>query len=208
MKKILRVIRLIPIIIKNLFFIAFNAIKRELCGRSWLFWLVGVIILVVVLGGGIFGYRKYQRSKLVAQMTDSQVSLSKAAAMGKMTTHKLLVQIENVKCPDGQANQCFQRGDIVLIMPGNHQFSIAEKTGFLIVPADLTDKQAEILTQATQKDTGKNNPDDQSLLDTTARRRYSVDLSKIGISPDDQKGQEITGKIFQWSNVIFEKKGN
>ncbi|MDR3558903.1 MAG: hypothetical protein P4L58_00680, partial [Candidatus Pacebacteria bacterium] len=76
MKKILRAIRLIPIIIKNLFLLTFDAIRRSLRGRSWLFWLAAVIILAVVVGGGIFGYRKYQRSKLVAQMTDSQVSLS------------------------------------------------------------------------------------------------------------------------------------
>ncbi|MDR3583224.1 MAG: hypothetical protein P4L62_02605 [Candidatus Pacebacteria bacterium] len=208
MKKILRAIRLIPIIIKNLFLLTFDAIRRSLRGRSWLFWLAAVIILAVVVGGGIFGYRKYQRSKLVAQMTDSQVSLSQAATMGKATAHKLLVQIENTKCPVGQTSQCYQRGDIVLIMPSNHQFSLAEKTGFLILLVDLTDKQAEILTQATQKDTGKNGPDGRPILDTTARRRYAMDLSKVGISPNDQKGQEITGKTYQWSDVISQKKGN
>lgn len=206
MKKILRAIKLIPIIIKNLFWLTLEAIGHSFRRRPWLAVII-VIILAGAVWGGLVGYRKYKRSEIVAQMTDSQVTLAQAATTGKATTHKLLVQIENTKCPAGESSQCYQRGDIVLIMPGTHKFSIAEKTGFLIVPVDLTAKQSELLVQATQKDTGKNGPDGQPLLDTIAQRRYAVNLAKLGIPAGDQRGKELT-TTYKWNDIIYEKKGN
>lgn len=207
MKKIWRALRLIPIIIRNLFFIIFESVGHAFRRRPWIAGIAILVVLAAIIGGGVIEYKKYKRSQLIAQMTGGQVTLSQAAAMGKVTVHKLLVQIENIKCPAGQSSQCYQRGDIVLIMPGNHHFSIAEKTGFLVVPVKLTDKQTELLVQATQKDTGKNGPDGQPILDTTAMRRYAVNLAKLGISPDDQRGKELT-TTYKWSDIIFEKKGN
>lgn len=185
--------------------------KYKIVSYKPLMIFVASIVTIVAI---IFGWRWYQKN------ARENPSLSQAAKMGEMTTHKLMVQIENKNCPPEMASGCYERGDIVLIKEGGWEFSDAEKEGFLILHMDLTDKQAEIMVQALEKK-GKTPsvPDGTSppskgeedkpkdmppMMETLKMRKYTVNFEKIGIGPDDQKGREITDKVFKW-NVVSEK---
>lgn len=96
-------------------------------------------------------------------------------------------------------------------MPGDHQFSTAEKEGMLIVKMDLTPAQTEVLTRAKEEEKtfwgemkGRNEKEAPKQL---KKRKYAVDLSKIGISEGDEKGREIEDRIFKW-DIVLEKKTN
>jgi hypothetical protein len=157
----------------------------------------GLIILVAI--GGYFGIKKYLRYRAIHK---NDITLEEASRMGEKTRHKLMVQIQNIK---GNAEGRYQRGDIVLIKPGDFEFSEAEKTGFLILHMDITDKQAEVLVRSLQKDTGKDDSHGEPQMDSVKRRKYMIDFSKIGISENDQQGRERKDKIFGW-DVVIEKK--
>lgn len=189
-------------VVKNFFLIIYHEIRKKIRKYSWLAWIILAAILAGATWGGMVGYKKYKRHEYLQQ---DEVSLSQAAKMGEMTTQKLMVQIENPKGNQEDLKGRYKRGDIVLIKPGNFEFSEAEKSGFLILHMDLTDKQAEILVRSKQTDSGKNEPDGHPKLDTLERRRYTVDLSKIGLLDGDQSGREISDKIFKW-DVVLEKK--
>lgn len=198
----MRYIKLFLTVLKNLFLIAFHEIRKIFRKHSWLVWVAWAVIFSAVIWGGVVGYKKYKRYTYLHR---DEVSLSQAAEMGEMVTQKLMVQIESPKGNPEDLKGRYQRGDIVLIKPGDFEFSEAEKTGFLILHMDLTQKQAEILVRSKQIDSGKNGPGGEPQLDTLARRQYKVSLEKIGIGDDDQKGREISDKIFKW-DVIAEKE--
>ena len=165
---------------------------------------VGIIAAIMLIIAGIFWvWKKVHLSKL--GNPDQTMSLGAAAKIGQVSTHKLMIAIENPKCPTDQENTCYQRGDIVLIMAGDHEFSTAEKEGFLIVKMDMTDKQAELMTLSLEKVTGQDKETGAPKTDTLKRRKFMVQLDKLGIAADDQKGQEITDKTFKWDEVVKEK---
>jgi len=194
-------IKLIGTIIKNLFLILWHEAKklwRKKAGK-----IIVSLLVVLILGfGGYKIWRNYHPNP-----NDPNLSLAAAARIGTVTTHKILVQIENRNCPAAIASGCYQRGDIVLIKPGDFQFSDAEKEGFLILRMQLTDKQAEVLVQSIQKQ-AKNQPKEktpggQPMMDTVAMRKYSVDLKKIGIADNDRKGRE-EDTVYKW-DIVREK---
>lgn len=160
---------------------------------------IAVIAVAILIAGFFIFWEKNQ--------TPQQPTLQEAGKIGELATNKLMVQIENPKGNAEDIKGRFERGDIVLIFLANHQFSLAEKEGFLILQMDLTPTQAQLLTQSLQeqktfwqdmispKEPGKN----------LKRRKFTVDLAKIGIVPNDQKGREIEDKIFSW-DIITEKQ--
>jgi hypothetical protein len=165
-------------------------------------WTIIVIIILVVFGGGYKAWRYYH-----PKADDQNLSLAQAAKIGTVTTHKLMVQIENRNCPPEIASGCYERGDIVLIKDGGFEFSDAEKEGFLILHMDLTDKQAEVLVQSLQQKAKEQpkekTPNGQPAMDQLKMRKYAVDLGKIGIGNDDQKGREVD-TVYKW-DIIKEK---
>lgn len=195
----MKYVKLALTIIKNLFLIILYETKKVFRAHTWVAWVLAVAILAGGVWGGVWGYKKYQRHKAIY---GDDVSLKEAAKMGEAVTHKLLVQIENPKGNPEDVKGRYQRGDIVLIKQGDFQFSQAEKSGFLILRMDLTEKQAEILVRSKEADTGKDDPDGRPQLEILARRRYVVDLGKIGLAESDQTGREIEDKIFKWDTVI------
>jgi len=158
-------------------------------------WGLIAIIILVLAGGGYKTWRYYHPNP-----NDPNLSLSQAARIGQVTTHKLMVQIENRNCPPAMASGCYERGDIVLIKPGDWQFSAAEKTGFLILHMDLTDKQAEALVRSLDKNTNQKGPNGQPQMEQLKMRRYAVDLQKIGIGPDIVSGREVD-TVYNWDMV-------
>jgi len=156
---------------------------------------IAIVAVVVIIAAVFFVWQKNSFSK--------DPSLKEAAKMGEIATHKLMIQIEAPKGREEDMSGRYERGDIVLIFPADHQFSLAEKEGFLIVQMDLTPTQAEILTRAKAESLGG----EASKLEapkTLKRRKFTVDLSKLGIAPEDRTGREIGDKIFSW-DVVTEK---
>jgi hypothetical protein len=163
--------------------------------------IIGAIILILILAGGVFYFLKNKRA---SGPKDEKITLEQAAQIGEKTTHKLLVQIEEPKGRPEDLKGRYERGDIVLIAPGDKEFSEAEVSGFLIIKMDLTEKQAEMLVRSKETETGEKDESGQPMTEQLKRRKYSVDLGKAGIAPDDFAGREISGRIFKW-DIVSEK---
>jgi len=203
-------------IIKNFFPVLFGEL-RDLLGRNRKArWIFAVLIIASLSFGGYKIWKNFYPDP-----NSQNLTLSQAGRIGEVTTHKLMVQIENKNCPPETQSGCYERGDIVLIKDGAWEFSGAEKNGFLILHMDLTEKQAEILVQALEKKMktpsvpdGTSPPlkegeeklkDIPPQMETLKMRKYAVSLSEIGISPDDQKGRENNDTIYKWE-IVKEKR--
>jgi len=195
--------KLIPVIAKNLFLMAREGIISLYKKPGWR--ISAVIVVVIIVIGGVFGYRAWQRDRMIPAL--DKLSLAQAAKMGTKTTDELLIQIENSKCDPAMSSTCYQRGDVVLTVEGEKQWSEAETEGFLIIKMDLTPTEAQLLTHPLETLSAKQNPGPggQPNFDQKQLRRFAVDLSKIGIAPDDQSGRLISDKVFT-SDILIEKK--
>lgn len=196
MKKIL-----LPfIIIKNICVI--------ICEEIWSFArkkpkAVIAVILLIFLALGISYYFKGKNGG--DSYGDLQkLTLEKAAREGEKTTLQLLIQIEKPKGNSDDASGRHERGDVVLTAPADKEFSIAEKEGFLILKMDLTPKQVEILTLPMEEKINKKDPEGNPIRETLKRRKFAVDLGKIGISEDDEKGRVLEDKIYTW-DILYQK---
>jgi len=189
----MRIIKLIPIIIKNLSLM------------SWQYKPTRLAIIILILAAiGFSGWRYYQHK---TDPNDSDMTLKEAAKIGEVATHKLMVQIEPSKCPPELMNGCYERGDIVVILSGGRDFSDGEKAGFLILNMDLTPKQAELLMRPSEKES-KEKPKDMPkdappMMEQVKIRRYAVDLARIGIGSDIKTGQ-VVDSIYK-ADIIREK---
>lgn len=161
------------------------------------------IAVVIILAGSIWFYEK---NKKPAGDPDEKLTLAEAAEMGETVAYKLMIQIETPKGNPEDLKGRYEKGDIVLILPASHEFSTAEKEGFLIIKVDLTEKQTQLLTRSLNEIKKEKDEAGMPLRETLKRRKFYVDLAKIGIAGNDQKGHEITDKSFKWKEVIGEKK--
>ena len=196
----MKILKLIPVVIKNFLLIVFYETRKFIKSKPFLSLIIFVAVIVII-GGGIWGWQKYNNR--AGKIIEDEVTLSEAAKMGEVTTHKLLVQIEVPKGSPEDIKGRHERGDIVLIKNADHEFSIAEKTGFLILKMDITEKQSELLVRSLEAQTGEKEEDGAPRTEQLKRRKFTIDLSKIGISPDDQKGREEE-KIYSW-DIVKEK---
>lgn len=201
-----RKLKLILRIMKNFFPVIIGDLRDFLKRSRKARWIFAVAVISALGFGGYKIWKNYRPDP-----NSQDLSLSQAGRIGEVTTHKLLVQIENKNCPQDLQNGCYERGDIVLIKDGKWEFSDAEKAGFLILHMDLTDKQAEVLVQSLEEKSKIQPPKDEKeknspeMMETLKMRKYAVDLAKISIGPDDQKGRENSGTIYKW-DIVKEKK--
>lgn len=191
----MRILKLLPTIIKNL-----SLMIWEYEPTRW------ALIILIIAGIG-FGGWKYYKSKTNPMR---EMSLSEAAKIGEVTTHKLMVEMNGTNCPPEKSAGCYERGDIIVIHPADRDFSDGEKESAFIIKMDLTDKQAELLLHPEQViskpkeiPAGMDSKKIQPMAENVKLRRYAVDLKKIGISDDDHKGRVID-KIYKW-DVVREK---
>lgn len=169
---------------------------------SWYKISLLVLGLIVIFVGGYFLAKKF-RSPKGPENDPQKITLTQAAQVGEEATLKLLVQIEQPKGRPENMSGRYERGDIVLTAPADKEFSDAEKTGFLIIKMDLTEKQAELLSLSLKEATGGKDPAGNPETKDVKRRKFALDLAKIGIAPDDFKGKEITDKIFTWDALYL-----
>lgn len=201
---------LIFVIIKNLFLIIFEEIGLLFKRLGFKKGAVFVVLLAALGAGGYWGLAKYKTWR----HDPRQVSLKEAAKEGEMKTYKLLIQIENPKGNPEDIKGRYERGDIVLTAPADRQFSQAEESGFLIIKMDLTQTQAEVLLRPQVeekplelfKKDDREGPEGPEPEKQIKRRRYRVNLEKIGIAPDDFKGRVIDDKTFKWDVVLEDKE--
>ncbi|MFA6048105.1 MAG: hypothetical protein WCV59_00130 [Parcubacteria group bacterium] len=192
----MRIFKLILTILKNLILITFDE-SRKLLKRSKVARWILVVLIIAAIGCG--GFRWYKNK---TDPNNPDMSLSDAAKIGTVTTHKLMVEIESSKCPPEKASGCYERGDIVVILPGERDFSDSEKAGFLILKMDLTDKQAELLLHPVEK-ISQGIKNISPMPEQIKIRRYAVDLKKIGIGDDVQAGK-VMDQIYKW-DIVQEK---
>lgn len=170
-------------------------------------WISGILLFSVFLLSGC----QSVNSNHPATSDNKTITLPQAPKTDPVSRHKLLVQIENRPCPSDDSAGCFERGDILLIKPGDWEFSDGEKEGFLILQMDMTEGQAETLVRSLDKEAEIEPPQDEEenetppSQETLKLRRYAVDLGKVGLRPDEQKGREITDQVYNW-NIIKEKE--
>jgi hypothetical protein len=160
-----------------------------------------VIPIIVILAIIFIGYFIWQHQKNKGAPDLDTLTLSQAAREGQMTEMKLLVQIETPQGRPEEANSRLERGDVVLAKPADWQFSDAEKSGFLIIKVKLTPTLADLIVQPLNKKFGSEASKNSEEL---KRRKFAVDLKKIGIQPEDEKGREIDDKTFDW-NILIQK---
>jgi len=146
--------------------------------------IIGFVIAVVIVA-----YNNHQANPLI-----------QAGKTGEKATMQVLIQIGNLR---GCTSGCLERGDVVMTADADKEWSIAEKEGFLIIKMDLTPAQDQLLVKPLEKDLGKDERG-RPKTEQLKRRQYAIDLSKIGIAPDDEKGRVIN-KTFGW-DVVYEKK--
>jgi hypothetical protein len=172
--------------------------KRDLLAKASRYYtkknLLLASVALVILFGSVYGIYRYRQWLY----RDENLTLSRAAKVGEVTTHKLMVQIEEPRSAQGR----YERGDIVMATPGDKEFSEAEKGGFLILRMDITEKQAEILMRSLMEKTGEKDELGKPIESMAKRRKHAIDLSEIGIAADDFRGREMTDKIWKWDIVI------
>jgi len=162
------------------------------------------VAILVTAGAGFFLWKTFTRPD--TGNPNDYLTLNEAANLGEKATYKLMIQIETPKGNPEDLKGRYQRGDIVLIKPVDWQLSDAEKNGFLIVKMDLTEKQTELLTMSLDEIKRERNEAGRPERETLERRKYTVNLEKLGIAPDNERGQEITDKAFRWEEVASEKE--
>ena len=184
----MKILKLLPVIAKNLVLIIIYELKKLRRRSRKARWAMNFIIVVLII---FFGYRI--ANNYFFDPNSHNLNLSQAARVGKVSTHRLLVELVGSTAP-GQ----YERGDIILIASANSQFTAEERSKFLIINMNLTDKQAEVLLQSLKKSTS-----DPAETISLKRRKYAVNLGKAGIKNNDRQGRVIE-KTYQW-NIIYEK---
>lgn len=159
------------------------------------------VLGAAVVAGGI-GFAAYKVVKNYRQTPAiERMSINEAAKIGEKKTVQLLVQIAPAKS-EGR----LERGDVVLSAPEDKQFSIAEKEGFLIIKIRLTESEEQLMALALNEQKGIfANEEDRAGAKQLKRRKFSVDLSKIGIGADETRGKVIADKVFE-DDVLLQKE--
>lgn len=166
--------------------------------KKFIIFLITLIVIVLSISFGI--YKIVKREKSIPEI--ETMTISKASKIGEKRAVQLLIQIVDQKNVQG----VLERGDVVLSASEDKQFSIAEQEGFLIIKINLTQSEQELL-ELSLKEKVKifANQDDQQERKEIKRRKFAVDLEKIGIKPEEKTGKIISDKIFE-DDVLIEKK--
>ncbi|EKE19169.1 MAG: hypothetical protein ACD_9C00113G0002 [uncultured bacterium] len=168
--------------------------------KRFVFFVAGIAILIALLIWAVSCAWDF-----IARKTE----LNRAGKEGEVKTLHLMVQINQPKGDPEIIAQGFQRGDIVLFSPEEKEFSIAEKEGFLIIKVRLTEAQANLLTSSFANEQEKFDPKKElkktDEIKQKPLRSYFVDLEKIGIAKEEERGKVISDKVFEWKEIVKEK---
>ncbi|MFA5961214.1 MAG: hypothetical protein WC848_00855 [Parcubacteria group bacterium] len=165
--------------------------------------LIIFLAMIVLLVGGYFGYKKYQKNKLLKGNVES--------------VYEVLVQMadEKVNDPVEDARSSLKRGDVIAYVPDGHQWSDTEKISYLIVKIKLKPEEAQKLMEAETKNAPVDEARKKELpegagpeKETVRARKYQINLDKLDVEDltinDLAKGQPTGDKVFG-ENVIRKK---
>jgi hypothetical protein len=158
--------------------------------------IIITIVVVAVIIGGIFGWKKYKNYK--------------AGKEQSMSVWEALVMPADQKASDPveDARASLKAGDVIAIFPEGHPWSDTEKTSYLIVKIKTTQENAQKLLQPVTKEIKNNakNPDRKDMgpeMEAVRARKYKLDV-KIPPVNDIMKGQPYADKVFD-EGIIREK---
>ncbi|KKP89410.1 MAG: hypothetical protein US57_C0023G0003 [Candidatus Moranbacteria bacterium GW2011_GWC2_37_73] len=159
--------------------------------------VIGIVLIVFALSFGIYKTVKwYKQTPAIEKM-----SIKEAAKSGEKKTVQLLIQIYDT----GGVEGTLQRGDVLFTADENKEFSTAEQEGFLIIKMRLTEEQQQLLELSLKEKAGVfANEQEQQNPKEIKRRKFAVDLAKIGIASDETRGKVVTDKVFE-DDVLVQK---
>lgn len=166
--------------------------------KKFVAFIVGIIVVVCGIVFGIYKTVKwYKQTPAIEKM-----SIKTASKEGEKKTVQLLIQIADIKNVDG----VLERGDVVLTADENKEFSTAEQEGFLIIKMRLTQSEQDLMALALSEKQGVFASDEEKQnRKELKRRKFAVDLAKIGIGPEQKMGKVIADKVFE-DDALIEKK--
>lgn len=166
--------------------------------KKFTIFIIAILLIACTI---IFGVYKITKWKKGIPETET-MTISKASKIGEKKTVQLLIQIVDWKNVQG----ALERGDVVLSAHEDKQFSIAEQEGFLIIKIRLTESEQQLLELSLKQQPGflASEQDWQNPVEIK-RRKFAVDLEKIGIKPEEKTGKIISNKIFE-DDVLIEKE--
>ncbi|MCK5083657.1 MAG: right-handed parallel beta-helix repeat-containing protein [Candidatus Omnitrophica bacterium] len=91
--------------------------------------------------------------------------------------------------PGEDARASYKEGDVVVIRPSGHLWSVIERNGFLIIRAYLTEDESRQLTLPQEIVTGEKDEDGRSVKEMVKRRANRIDLTKLGLSKRSDTGK-------------------
>jgi len=167
--------------------------------KRFAMFVAGIVVLIAGISFVIYKIVKnYQQTPAIERM-----SIAEAAKQGERKTVQLLIQIDNSK---GEGR--LERGDVVLAAPEDKQFSIAEHEGFLIIKIRLTESEQQLLALSLNEQKGIfASEEDRMNAKQIKRRKFAVDLAKVGIRSDETRGKVISDKVFE-DDILVEKKSS
>ena len=74
----------------------------------------------------------------------------------------------------------------------------------MIIKIKLTEEQANMLVARSAAYEEKSKKSVQT--ESKDMHPYSIDLAKVGLAADYEKGRVISDKVFAWQDIIVEKK--
>jgi len=110
----------------------------------------------------------------------------------------------SIWCLSWSTSSRLERGDVVLAKPSDWQFSDAEKSGFLIIKVRINETLANLIIHPLNEIRSLASDDKPAAPEEIKRRKFAVDLAKIGIAKDDEKGREIDDHTFDY-NILYQK---
>ena len=134
----------------------------------------------------------------------------------RQKSYEVLIKIGDTYSSDPEESQraCFKDGDVVVVREEGHIWGRYERENFLIIKMYLKPQEVKKLVQPKESLTGEVDKEGKPKREILRRRKYRLDLYKIGLkgrklselSPEERKFliEALEGKIF--SSEILEEK--
>jgi len=173
--------------------------------------IIFIITGVIIIAGGVF----WDISKThQLQIKKAEENLADDQSEKKM--YEVLVAVRNQKNSDSEEDRknSMKKGYVMGVNEEGQKWSDTEKTSYLILKMNLTEKQKTALTQPIEKEISlkKLSKEEREMLKEEGReakkekiglRIYKINLEKIGFNDPKQlvMGQPFEKEVFNWDVV-------
>ncbi len=178
--------------------------KYKIDYRNLSFLIGGLILLIGIIGGGIWFFKSKK---------------------GEVKVYDALVMLKDQKSANSEedAKNSAKKGDVILIRETGQEWSKTEKISYLILKIKLNEKQAQKIVQAKTKKLSKDEAKEKGLVDDERLktmekeeleqtlkedilfREYRVKIEKLEFDPMKVRNEQpFEDEEFGWS--LVEKK--